>query len=274
MNTGVIIVLILLLILYFAFEYSQLRSKYDKLFSWYSTIEASNPSVIPSIGPMRIVLTYERPWLGRLMSRPITQEMAEFILRLAQQEQINSAYMIYGPGPFLYPDIDPITKLDELVKDQNKWENKDPSIVNPLGPGDGYGNIPYNSDLVCGYRYEIGGGAATGCGPHINEGDLSLRTLWMHGYEEYVRQRFTSASTSVLGEWNYMFAEDIAPPLDTGDACSPSSFLSDGIQAGIGAAGVGAMLGAPEGGIGTIPGAIIGFIIGAGSSLIGKAKCF
>lgn len=274
MDVAIAIVLTLLVILYVAFEYSALRAKYDKLFSWYSQIATTNPNNVPSIGPMRIVLSYERPWLSRLMTRPITQETAEFLLRLAQQEEIRAEYMVFGPGTIMYP-TNSIPALINFCQNEPAWN----SANNPLGPGPGpgpapgAGNIPFNSDLVCGYRRQ-NNIASSGCGTET-EGDLSLETLWMHGYEEYVRQRFTSGASSVLGEWNYMFGQNAAaPPLNTGDACSVSSFLSGGIQAGIGAAGVGAMLGAPEGGIGAIPGAIIGFIGGAASSLLGKAKCF
>jgi hypothetical protein len=270
MDTGVIVVLTLLVILYFAFEYSTLRAKYDKLFTWYSVIGVTNPNNTPSIGPMRIALSYERPWLSRLMTRPISQEMAEFMLRLIQQEHINASYLVYGPGAFASNPDEALAALGALCQSETAWN--DPKN-NPLGPSSedypGNGGIPYDSALVCGYRFQILAPKGS-CGTNIVQGDLSLATLWMHGYEEYVRQRFTSAATSVLQEWNFMFAEDTAPPIPTSDACSAASFASGGIQAGIGAAALGAMM-APE----AAPvGAVIGFIVGAASSLLTKTKCF
>lgn len=267
MDNAFIAVITALAIAYIALQYSALRAKYDSLFSWYADLSTTNPGLQPSIGPTRIALSYERPWLARLMTRPISQEMGEFMLRLVQQEKINPSYLITGPAAYVDPSLDPVNELNLKVASQSAWE-----VAGDKGNPLWLGGIPYNSRLVLGYRCQIGQGSICGGADDI-QGDLSLLTLWMHGYEEYVRQRFTSGATSVLQEWNYMFAQDAVVPIDTGNGCDAGMIASDGISAAIGAAGVGAMLGAPEGGIGAIPGAIAGFIVGFGGSLLGKTKC-
>lgn len=275
-----LIILALMLLIYVAFQYSALRMKYKDLFGWYDTLTSQNKNIIPNIGPMRIALSYERPWLAQYITRPIPQSMAEFMIRLVGQERINPTYLLNGPNA-QYPGETGVAALALYCSSAAAWDGTGadpPSVPNPLGAAGG-GHIPYWSELVQGYRQQLAGACVPpGCTPPTNippgtKADLSLLTLWMHGYEEYIRQRYTAAATSVLQEWNFMFAADVPAPVATGEACGGTTIASDMISAGVGAAGVGAMMGAPEGGIGAVPGAIIGFIIGAGGSLFGKSSC-
>jgi hypothetical protein len=266
-STAVIVVLALLVILYGVVQYASFRSKYDSVFSWYANVTAKNKNIVPNIGPLRVALGYERPWLAQYLTRPIPQTAAEFMLRLVAQERINPTYLLVGPGTIGAGGG--MAALAGFCASSTAWA--DPANVLGSGVGTGGGAIPFDSALVRGYRCQL---SAAACSGNIVSGDLSLATLWMHGYEEYVRQRFTSAATSVLQEWNYMFATDVPAPIAAENACGASSIVSDVFSAGVGAAGVGAMIGAPEGGIGALPGAIIGFILGAGGSLFGKSACF
>ncbi len=275
---GAIVVLTLLLMVYVAFQYSTLRMKYKSIFGWYERL----PSQTTNIGPMRIALSYERPWLAQYITRPIPQTMAEFMIRLVNQQRINPLYLTVGPAALF---ADPVNALNTYCQTADSWGSTSqavkmgngmiqtvPAVVNPLSQIGG-GQIPFWSELVQGYRMQIMARsmpAPPNAIPAGTKADLSLLTLWMHGYEEYIRQRSTAAATSVLQEWNFMFAADVPAPVPQPAGCSATAVAGDVFSAGVGAAGVGAMMGAPEA---SIPGAIIGFILGAGGSLFGNSSC-
>jgi hypothetical protein len=209
------------------------------------------------------------------------------MIRLVSQQRVNPLYLTVGPAALF---ADPVGALKTYCQSPSTWNSTSqtvnagngmtqtlPTVVNPLSQVGG-GQIPFFSELVQGYRQQLASGCTPPCVkptdiPAGTKADLSLLTLWMHGYEEYIRQRSTAAATSVLQEWNFMFAADVPAPVPQPAACSATAVAGDVFSAGVGAAGVGAMMGAPEGGIGAVPGAIIGFILGAGGSLFGNSSC-
>jgi len=246
-------VLLLLAVLYIAVEYANLRSRYDNIYSWYAALKLP-PGAQFSIGPTRIALGYDRPWMAALHTRPIPQTAAEFLMRLISQVKVNPLYLYDGPN-HIHGDLQ---SLDWYTASKEQW-------ADPTNPLFAMG-IPYNSPLVQGY-------IALKTPSTARDGDMSLLTLWNHGFEEYVRQRFSGSATSVLQEWNFMFGAVPSAGV-TPSSCGALNLVSGAASAGVGAAGVGAMVGSAGGPIGTGIGAAIGFVFGAGVSLLGKTECF
>jgi hypothetical protein len=267
-DTALLSVLAMIMILYFAVEFAKLRAKYNWFYSWYRDYLANSPAGTPvNIGPTRAALAYERPWLSNLVcSRPITQSAAEFLMRLVRMN-IPAQYLLSPPSAGLTASpADAITMLNNFTVNEASWVSKN----NPLSTT---GVVPYDSALVQGYVAQVHSGTATT--PPNMAGDLSLQILWLYGYEEFIRERFSWSATSVLSEWNYMFGVDVISPTTTppDDDCSAGSFISSAMSMGMAGAGVGTGIGAAAGGIGALPGAGIGFLAGAVSSIFTKTQC-
>ena len=241
----------MIIVLLIALEYARLHSKYDWLFSNYATYYRFAPPSTSNIGPTRIVLSYERPWVSNLITtRPITSTGAEFLLKLIKTINIPAQYLINSADNNIPASV---KNLNNFVVSKDTWNIQN----NPLFT---IGLIPYESNLVRGYQNQIG--LTSG------QGDLSLMILWLYGYEEYVRERFTWSATSVLDEWNYMFATDIPAQLPGNNPCDIGSIATNAISMGLGAAGVGAAVSG-----GNPFGALAGFVFGTVSSLLTKTKC-
>ena len=247
-------VTILVIILYIIVQYSQLVARYNDIYLTYKITE-TRPNLPVNIGPSRIVFGYEYPTLAStFQSRPIPQPAAEFLLRLIRTLKVPASSLLLGvdssPGTTL-------AHLDSLTASKELWD----SPQNPLGAR-GFGKIPYDSHLVHDYiKKDLETGQAR---------DLSLEVVWLYGYEEYVRQRFTSGSTSVLDEWNYMFGTIAAAPATKSDsACSTAVLASDAISSGISLGGIGLMLPFPANVFSSI--ALAG--VGAITSLASKPQC-
>jgi hypothetical protein len=265
-KTGLLTVLTLLVILLIALEYASLHAKYDWLYTIYDDYMRNAPAGTKfDIGPTRIALAYERPWVANtIMSRPLNQTGAEFLLKLIKVLNIPGDYLT-GTADIniLAPTVADLNAFVGAGKppDPSTWENNNNALYM-------IGKIPYHSQLVQGYYNQINSGQ----GGDTTGGDLSLMILWLYGYEEYVRERFTWSATSVLEEWNYMFAlTQPAPSLPPADGCKN---LATGIvSSGTAWAGIGAMIGSSVPVLGTALGAAIGFVGGAAAGLIGKGKC-
>jgi hypothetical protein len=247
-------VTILLIILYIIVQYSQLVARYNDIYLTYKIIK-DRPNLPVNIGPNRIIFGYEYPTLaGTFQSRPIPQPAAEFLLRLIRTMKVPASSLLNG--------IDTSTgtalaHLDALLTSKEMWD----SPQNPLG-ANGFGKIPYDSHLVHDYRTKD---QETG-----QSRDLSLEVVWLYGYEEYVRQRFTSGATSVLDEWNYMFGAIAAAPATKEDAsCSTAVVASDVVSSGLSMAAIGLMVPPPATAIAT---SFLG-LVGAITSLATKPQC-
>lgn len=242
------IMILLAIIIIFVVQYSALRVRYHDIYSAYSLItdNPANSGVFVNIGPQRIMLGYEYPTLSStFLSRPIPQSAAEFMLRLIRTLKMPVNNLLSGFATDLSP-------LKQFVVSEATWK----SDSNPLGPS-GVGLIPYDSQLVSEYTKPLTNTSK----------DLSLEVIWLYGYEEYVRQRFTAGATSVLQEWNYMFGSVAASPPGPGDsACNPVSMGAGAVSQGAMYAAMGAAIVPPFG-------AIVGGLIGAGSSLLSSPQC-
>lgn len=259
-RTGIMTILTLCVILLIALEYAKLHSKYDWLYSIYATyINTSPPNTILNVGPTRIVLAYERPWVSNLlMTRPLTPTGAEFLIKLIKVINIPALYLASSTTNTRPASV---AKLNDLVKTEAAWM-VDSNVLYTIG------KIPYKTTLVSGYVAQIYPNSTN----TLKTGDLSLQILWLYGYEEYVRERFTWSATSVLEEWNYMFALTVpAPTIPQADGCS--GLATNIISNGTAWAGIGAMVGSAAPGIGTVLGTGLGFIGGCLAGLFEKFNC-
>jgi hypothetical protein len=255
MNKNILSVLTIIIVLFIVLEYAKLRSKYDWLYSNYATYYKLSPAgSTSSIGPTRIALTYERPWLANIITtRPITPNGAEFLIKLIKDLNITAEYLTNSVDNYQPPSV---KNLNTFVSNEQLWKS-DNNILYKIGA------IPWNSDLVQRYKNTF-----TACTTQPCVGDLSLLILWLYGYEEYVRERFTASSTSVLSEWNFMFATNIPSPVPTNNGCDTSTITGNIMSMGLAGAGVGAAVSG-----GNPVGAFIGFFGGAIGSLLTKTKC-
>jgi len=246
-----VVIVLLLLILYVSFQYATLRMRYADIYSWYDEVEAKAPNKLVNIGPTRIVFSYEYPaWARVFMSRPITSEAANFLLRLKRVKGLPAHLMVGGPGKSYSKTEIPV--LNALVSTEERWN----SPTNPLYV---YLGIPWSSALVRSYY-----NAAKGHYDADHVGDsYSLMVLWLYGFEEYVRERFTEGSTSVLSEWDYMFANvsDAPPrlPPKVAGKCNAAGVASSAMSGGIaGGIAIGMATGGPVGAVG---GALAGTLV-------------
>ena len=253
---GIGLIILLTIILVVAVRYSMMRARYDDIYKTYSALLSmpGNQEIPVNIGPQRIMLGYEYPELAnKILARPIPQPAAEFLLKLIRTIGVPASSLIAGPNNSL-------KNLEAVVSSRELWN----SLANPLGPGfpsagpNGFGKIPYDAMIVQQYntKTETAGKSR----------DLSLEVLWLYGYEEYVRQRFTSGATSVLEEWNYMFGSVAAAPMTPADSsCSTTQQASKYASSIFSMGGMGAMFG-PEG-------ALLGAAVGAFEAWTGTSKC-
>ena len=252
---GLIVVLTIVLVV--TVRYSALRARYADIYLTYNALLSvpGNQAIPVNIGPRRIMFGYEYPDLSSVvMSRPITQPAAEFLLKLIRTIGVPAGYLLAGPDNRLQ-------NLAAAVASRDAWN----SLQNPLGPGpasvagpNGYGKIPYDAMIVQQYntKTETAGKSR----------DLSLEVLWLYGYEEYVRQRFTSGATSVLDEWNYMFGSVAqAPATDKDSSCSSTAQASKYASSIFSLGGMGAMFGPV--------GAVVGAGVGAFEAWTSTSNC-
>ena len=139
--------------------------------------------------------------------------------------------------------------------------------------------IPWSSALVQGYVLQTSTPKPINTPKYTKKPDLGLIVLWLHGYEEYTRQRFSEGGSSVLIEWDRMFGKlalpsAVIPPKMPSTSCGTGELVgSIGAQA-VGGAGAGAMVGSAVGPVGTAVGAAIGALVGGGIAAAGKSNCF
>lgn len=243
-SVGMLVVLIFILII--VVNYAAMRARYDDVYKTYGILDTPQGANLPvNIGPRRIMLGYEYPGLTALLeSRPIPQPAAEFLLRLIRTFYIPDS-MLLTP---IDPSANPLENLKKVISSKENWD--DPS--NPLGPG-GKGQIPYGSHLVSDYAAAKSGSAK----------DLSLEVLWCFGYEEFVRQRFTTAATSVLQEWDYMFGAIAAAPSTKDDAsCATGAVAATVSSRALSMGAMGLMVPEPFGAVAGLVGLAVGGIDG------------
>jgi hypothetical protein len=224
-------------------------ARYNDIYKAYGTI-TDNPKAanIPvNIGPQRIMLGYEYPTLSAaFLSRPIPQPAAEFLLRLIRTQQLPVSSLLVGVD-------NKLSNLAAATSSEDNW--KDPA--NPLGPN-GFGKIPWSSRLVKNYSLTTQSDG--------QPRDLSLEVLWLYGYEEYVRQRFTSGATSVLDEWGFMFGAVASAPATAADSSCTSTAINTEIATQALAVGSMGLAFGPIGGM-------VGTGLGAFGAWLGKSKC-
>ena len=250
-QVGALVVLLLILIV--IVQYSALVARYYDIYRTYSAIidDPKKANIPVNIGPQRIMLGYEYPTLSAIfLSRPIPQPAAEFLLRLIRTQQLPAAYLLVGIDNSL-------ANLAVVTGAEADWN----APTNPLGPS-GPGRIPWRSTLVQNYGLgtQVAGRAR----------DLSLEVLWLYGYEEYVRQRFTSGATSVLGEWDFMFgAVADAPATPADSSCSAAAVGTDMATQALAMGSMGLMIGGPAAPLLGAAGAGLGAL----GAWFGKSKC-
>jgi len=239
-ETGVLV--LLCIILFIAVQYSYMKVRYNDIYQIYAPLIGKN--VFVNIGPQRIMLGYEYPKISSMfLSRPITQTAAEFLLRIIRVRRPSAIYLFKGFS-------DDTSQLQKLVTNADSWNQ----AGNPLKT---IGGIGYDSALVQNY----GDGTSK-----ASRKDYSLEILWRFGYEEYVRQRFTESSTSVMQEWDYMFGDiEKAPVTDKDNACNATSMAAGAVSQGAMFAAMGAAAGPP--------GAAVMGLIGVASSLFSTPQC-
>jgi len=252
------LIVLLLIILYVVVQYANLRMRYQDIYDHYSEIVLRFPNIPINIGPSRVVLGYERPWWSQIvMSQPITQQAADFLLRLIRVQKIPSSLMFVGPAPGAGKAA--TDALERFIATPKTWVSTSNLLFNRC-------KIPWNSHLVQSYYNIVKGRPPTA----VFGNSYSLLVLWLYGFEEYVRQRFTEAATSVLSEWDYMFATVTAPPPSHGNEADQSCSVANLSSAAISGGAAGAMLGAP---VAPPFGAIGGFVAGSVLSLVSKKQC-
>jgi len=250
-QVGALVVLLLILIV--VVQYSSLVARYYDIYRTYGAIidDPKKANIPVNIGPQRIMLGYEYPTLSAtFLSRPIPQSAAEFLLRLVRTQQLPAAYLLVGIDNSL-------DNLKVVTNSEADWN----AATNPLGPN-GAGKIPWRSSLVQNYSLntQVAGKAR----------DLSLEVLWLYGYEEYVRQRFTSGATSVLNEWDFMFgAVADAPATPADSSCSAAAVGTDMATQALAMGSMGLMIGGPFAPIAGTGGAVLGAL----GAWFGKSKC-
>jgi hypothetical protein len=236
------VLVLLCIILFIAVQYSYMKVRYNDIYQIYAPMIGKN--VFVNIGPQRIMLGYEYPKISSMfLSRPITQTAAEFLLRIIRVRRPPAIYLFKGFS-------DDTSQLQKLVANADSWNQ----AGNPLKT---IGGIGFETDLVQNY------GDGTPAKPIK---DYSLEILWRYGYEEYIRQRFTESSTSVMQEWDYMFGETAkAPNTNKDNACNATSMAAGAISQA-------AMFGAMGAAAGP-PGMAVMGLIGAASSLFSTPQC-
>ena len=278
MHAGLLTVLVLTLVLGLALDYSVIRARYDWLYQKYGTALMGRPNKAApvSIGPGRIVLAYERPWLAQLVqARPLSMAAATFLMRLVKYG-VHPDLLLSGVSGSVDRHTPPSADaLRNAVSSLEAWTamGKADDPARPPIPAAAWlaMNVPYNSALVAGYRAQLGMSALGS-----PSGDLSLLILWLYGCEEYVRERFSSGATSALSEWNFMLgagapaahalAGSSLAPATGGGGCDAVSMAYSIGSTMVGTIGVGAMFAPPFGAIG-------GAVAGIGLGLLGKASC-
>lgn len=247
-NLALAILIVLTLIVIMA---SQTYAQYKDIFQAYEDVTTPE-----AIGPLRIVMGYERPFIASIvLTKPVGDSVALFLILAIRYKSATSFQLVSSFGTAQQLEIfAPITGKPITSDFEAVWRG-DVDMPNPLAAMPW--NVQYDAPIVK---------------SRVENSNRDLEMLWLTGLERFARYKFSDSATSVSDVWNDLFST--VPPVSSNttnnsspDTCPDGYTIAGSVGSGaLGMGLAGAAIGGPFG-------FLLGAAAGAAAGLFQNNKC-